>query len=104
MYTDRKTHKYFIVIIALVLILALAGIVTFLRPDDEVDEEGLKAIKSAVMRSALQCYVVEGVYPSDLQYLIDNYGLTVNTEDYYITYDVFGENVPPNVIVTYRKK
>ena len=50
-------------------------------------------------RSALQCYVVEGVYPPDLAYLEDNYGLQVNTEDYYVTYEAFSSNLPPTIRV-----
>ena len=61
------------------------------------------AIREAIRRSALQCYVVEGVYPPNLQYLQDNYGLEVNTEDFYVTYDAFASNLPPTVLVTSKK-
>ena len=104
MYTDKRSRKHYILIIVLALLLTIAGTVFFLRPDDKVDEESLQAIKAAVMRSALQCYVVEGAYPAELDYLIENYGLTVNTEDYYVNYEAFAENLPPNVIITHRKK
>ena len=60
------------------------------------------AIREAVQRSALQCYVVEGVYPPNLQYLEDNYGLQVNTEDYYVSYEAFASNLPPTVKVVNR--
>ncbi len=50
----------------------------------------------------MQCYVVEGVYPPDLQYLENNYGLRVNTEDYYVVYDCFASNLPPTIRVIAR--
>ena len=55
--------------------------------------------EEAVRRSALQCYVVEGVYPPDLAYLQDHYGLQVNTDNYYVVYEAFASNVPPTINV-----
>ena len=40
-----------------------------------------------------------GAYPSSLAYLEENYGLVVNRSDYAITYEVFADNVMPNVVV-----
>ena len=57
------------------------------------------AIRDAIRRSALQCYVVEGVYPPDLAYLQDHYGLQVNTDNYYVVYEAFASNVPPTINV-----
>ena len=68
----------------------------------EYDDGSAAAIREAVQRSALQCYAVEGAYPSDLQYLEDNYGLQVNKQDFYVTYDAFASNLPPTVRVTRR--
>ena len=52
-----------------------------------------------MQRSALQCYVVEGTYPPNLAYLEDNYGLTVNQEDFVVEYRAFSSNLPPSVTV-----
>ena len=70
----------------------------------ENTEETTRSLKEAIQRSALQCYVVEGVYPPDLDYLKENYGLTVNSKDYYIDYEIFAENLPPEIRVIPRKK
>ena len=48
---------------------------------------------------AEQCCAIEGAYPSSLAYLEENYGLVVNRSDYAITYEVFADNVMPNVVV-----
>ena len=37
-----------------------------------------------------------------LAYLEDNYGLQINKDDYYVTYEAFAENLPPTVKVTLR--
>lgn len=61
------------------------------------------ALAEAVERSALQCYVVEGIYPPGISYLEKHYGLRVNREDYYVLYEVFASNIPPEVRVLNRK-
>ena len=100
MYSDRVEKKtgWLILVIAL-LLLALVLALAFGHSGRDVSEEGAAAIHETVRRSALQCYVVEGVYPPDLDYLKDNYGLQINTEDYYVVYDLFASNLPPTIRV-----
>lgn len=103
MYSDRKKKKTGLLglVLALLLLAALTALV-FGRSGRDVSEEGAAAICETVRRSALQCYVVEGVYPPDLQYLEDNFGLQINTEDYYVVYDCFASNLPPTIRVIVR--
>ena len=103
MYSDRKKKKtgVLVTVLALVLVAVLAAFM-FGHSGRDVSEEGAAAIRETVRRSALQCYAVEGVYPPDLQYLIDNYGLQINTEDYAVAYDCFASNLPPSVRVVAR--
>ena len=105
MYSDRGKKKIGLLVFLLVLLM-LAGLVAlhFGHSGHDVTEEGAASIREAVRRSALQCYVVEGVYPPDLQYLEDNYGLRVNTEDYYVVYDCFASNLPPSIRVIARER
>ena len=104
MYSDRAKKKTGILVLLLVLLL-LAGMLalSFGRFGRDVNDEGAAAIREAVRRSALQCYVVEGVYPPDLQYLKDNYGLHINTKDYFVVYDCFASNLPPSIRVVCRE-
>ncbi len=104
MYSDRRKNRRFrllplVAVLVLVLILALC---LLKKPGRDVDEESIRAMGEAVHRSALQCYVVEGVYPPDLAYLEDNYGLQINTRDFYVSYEAFSSNLPPDVIVVPR--
>ena len=103
MYRDQNRFPVF-------LILTVLAVVAFLlfeplaASGKENTEETTRSLKEAIQRSALQCYVVEGVYPPDLDYLKENYGLTVNSKDYYIDYEIFAENLPPEIRVIPRKK
>lgn len=101
MYSDRKTNRI-APILAIVLVFLLLCVLLFLvlgSSGKDLEEDGAMAIQDAVRRHALQCYVVEGVYPPDLAYLEENYGLQVNTRDYYVVYDAFASNVPPTIRV-----
>ncbi|MBR4472784.1 MAG: hypothetical protein IKS55_04015 [Oscillospiraceae bacterium] len=104
MYSDKTENKGRRLIWPLLaaLILAVILLSVFRHPKTELEDSGAAAIREAVQRSALQCYVVEGVYPPNLQYLEDNYGLQVNTEDYYVSYEAFASNLPPTVKVVNR--
>ena len=53
----------------------------------------------AIRQASVQCYALEGAYPPSLQYLADNYGLILNTEDYHFRYEVPAGNLPPIVEV-----
>lgn len=63
------------------------------------DDEGLEVLSQAIMKSAVQCYALEGFYPPNIQYLEDNYGLLVNHDKYFISYRVFASNIMPEVDV-----
>ncbi len=103
MYSDRRKKRGGLLALMLALLL-LAGLTAavFGHSGRDVSEEGAAAIRETVRRGAQQCYVVEGVYPPDLQYLEDNYGLQINTEDYLVVYDCFSSNLPPSIRVIVR--
>ena len=104
MYSDKKKKHTFLIVLV-ICCLVVAGIILLIGGNSgrDVDDESVAAITEAVRRSALQCYVVEGIYPPDLAYLEENYGLQINTKDYYVTYNAFASNLPPDIIVTAKK-
>ena len=85
-------------VILIASVLAWAGSQTRSNMADQTD-----SIRDAVRARALQCYVIEGAYPESLDYLVENYGLAVNTEDYRIIYIPYAENLPPEIKVIYLK-
>lgn len=85
--------------VLLLIVLMMSG-----RASAEGTEDSMKSITDTIMQRALQCYVIEGAYPQSLEYLEENYGLTVNHADYLIIYTPFAENLPPEVKVLDRKR
>lgn len=62
-------------------------------------EQGAVSVRNAILNSAKQACAIEGAYPTSIDYLVENYGLSINRNDYAITYQVFAENIMPNVVV-----
>ena len=103
MYQEKRNNRTGVVLVVCLCLLALAAaIFAFSGSRGDVDEEAMEAIRDAIRRSALQCYVVEGVYPPDLAYLQDHYGLQVNTDNYYVVYEAFASNLPPDITVIHK--
>lgn len=90
------------VIIASVILIAAVFAWAHKASKDSLEEQA-EAIRDTVSRRALQCYVIEGAYPESLDYLVENYGLAVNMDDYKIVYIPYAENLPPEVKVIYKK-
>lgn len=94
-------HRFLaaVILAAVILIAAVfvwAGVSSRSSMADQTE-----SIKDTIMARALQCYVIEGAYPESLDYLKENYGLAVNTEEYRIVYIPYAENLPPEVKVIY---
>ena len=103
MYKDHK-KKNRMVLLVLLIGLLLFGAYSFWNFHREDKSEVMQSMKDSILDRALQCYVVEGVYPPSLEYLEENYGLVLNKTDYYIHYDIFAENLPPDVRITERNR
>ena len=67
-------------------------------------EEGRQQLENAIRRAAVACYAAEGIYPPTLDYLIEHYGLQINEERYTVFYEIFAENIMPEITVLEKKK
>ncbi|MDI9495163.1 MAG: hypothetical protein QM227_02715 [Bacillota bacterium] len=85
-----------------VLILIMLIVYFYMAVDNahkKSDEEGHRILSDAIIRSAVQCYAIEGFYPPDIEYLENNYGLLVDHDKYFVSYRVFASNIIPEVDV-----
>ena len=87
-----------------ILVLALAAVIAsaFIIAQASAREQAATSVRESVLNAAKQCCAVEGSYPSTLKHLEDNYGLTINHNDYVVSYEWFADNVLPSVVVTAR--
>lgn len=63
--------------------------------------ERVRSVEDAIQKAAVQCYAIEGSYPT-LEYLVRNYGLVINESAYYYHYEVMASNIMPEIAV-YKK-
>jgi hypothetical protein len=67
-----------------------------------VTEKQAQFVADSVRRSAVQCYAIEGSFPSTvggLEYLRDNYGLAIDEKRYAVYYESTGQNLIPQIRV-----
>ena len=80
----------------LLFILFIGGISSVSDTTYEKQEESLH---TAIERSVVQCYAVEGTYPPSLSYLEEHYGLTYDHDLFFIDYQVYGSNIYPDITI-----
>ncbi len=97
----KRGHKLFLPILAPVL---AAGILLYfltalsnLNQDHAMQDK--QQLETALKRSAVACYAAEGIYPPDLQYLEDHYGIQINEDLYTVKYEVIASNLMPDITV-----
>lgn len=106
-FTSKEHHwseslgsESIILLLALFLVIALwvgSGVLTTQSRD-----QGAENVKEAILESSMQCFAIEGAYPQSLNYLKQNYGLSINEAAYFVTYETFASNVLPSVTVRPR--
>ncbi len=81
--------------------LTLVVMVTFglKNVNQSTQAEQLKSAQQAVRRAVVQCYALEGQYPPNIEYLEQNYGLSVDRSKYVVHYQMFASNLLPEVSV-----
>ena len=92
----------------LLLPVFVVGILVFFSTalnslDSGHDAEDLRQLEDTLRRSCVACYAAEGIYPPDLDYLKDYYGVQVDEERYTVFYSVFAENLMPDITVLENK-
>ena len=67
--------------------------------DNGREAENLQQLEEALRQGCVACYASEGVYPPDLDYLEEHYGVQIDRERYIVHYDIFAENLMPDIKV-----
>lgn len=98
----RKRRIHRIVAVAIVVILAALVAFSVQLAQQNTRTQAAASLRNAILNSAKECCAVEGSYPSSLSHLEDAYGLTINHNDYVVTYEWFADNVLPSVVVVPR--
>ena len=82
---------------------AAAALLCFATAVDSLDsgrsQEDMRQLEETLRRGCVACYATEGVYPPNLDYLKEHYGVQVDEERYAVIYSVFADNLMPDITV-----
>ena len=67
--------------------------------DSGQSAEEKERLEEALSRAAVACYALEGAYPPDLEYLIENYNVQINTDRFTVKYELYASNLMPDITV-----
>ena len=84
-------------VIAIIMLLVFLSALSDLS--DGNDRQSKEQLEIALRRSAVACYAAEGMYPDDISYLQEHYGVQIDEERYTVIYDVFASNLMPDITV-----
>lgn len=89
-------------IAVLLIITFITGYAIFgLSKFNNKEASNTERIEEMIDKALVQCYALEGSYPSGAQFdeKMAKYGVVLNNEKYIYHYEVLGSNVRPEIIV-----
>ena len=86
-------------LLALVLGFAVLFLSSLNQLDASQEDMGREQLQAAIRRAAVACYAAEGFYPPTIAYLQQHYGIQIDESRYIVFYEVFGENLMPEITV-----
>jgi hypothetical protein len=63
----------------------------------------VESLRNNVTEACVQCYAIEGTYPSNIHYLEQNYGVRYDGAKYAVSLDAGAKNELPAVQITLRR-
>ena len=99
----RKGTRKLNIPLFLLPLLAVAVLLVFLTSLSNLEqgrsEEDKRQLEDALRRASVACYAAEGIYPPNLDYLREHYGIQIDETRYMVVYDVFASNLMPDITV-----
>ncbi|MBE5906624.1 MAG: hypothetical protein E7277_07515 [Lachnospiraceae bacterium] len=88
--------------------LLMVAAITFLlgalgNVESGEEEEKQKQVEDTIKKAVVNCYATEGVYPATLSYVEKYYGLQIDHGHYDVFYDIFADNIMPEITVVPKK-
>lgn len=62
-------------------------------------QENEQRVEDTIKKAVVNCYAIEGRYPATLEYVEEYYGLQIDRERYDVFYEVFADNIMPQITV-----
>lgn len=99
MYRKKGRWKRFLSILLLLVLIPAALLFAARGLGGRAGQESLAMTEQSIRRAAVQCYALEGYYPSSLDYLKERYGVSVDHTHYFVDYRYVASNLMPDITV-----
>ncbi|MCC8122608.1 MAG: hypothetical protein LIO58_03620 [Oscillospiraceae bacterium] len=87
-------------LVAVAFLILLLAVSQFLS--DRSENENYILLQRAVQRAAVECYALEGFYPTSLTYLEDHYGIAIEESAFFVDYQYVAANLMPDITILPR--
>lgn len=96
----EKERKWTVFLLPLAVLVILIGFMNSVsRLEDGRKAEDREQLEDSLRRAAAACYAAEGIYPPDLEYMEEHYGIRIDEEHFAVKYDVIASNLMPDITV-----
>ena len=99
----RKRAKHGILAGILLPAVCIVVLLCFLSGISNVSgshaDEDKRRLEDAVRRNTVACFAAEGMYPPNLAYLEEYYGVQIDRKRYDVIYQPIAENLMPDITV-----
>ena len=99
MSTFTIKHKKKLNRSAISIVIFLGVIIVFVLAVNYTSDASLshqeEALNNAIERDIMMCYAQKGYYPPSLDYIKEHYGLTYDSDTFFVSYQPVADNIYP---------
>ena len=96
----KKIKRIWLPVLLVVALIVTLTAVTNLEEGKQTRD--LYHLEQVLHKTAVACYAVEGIYPPNVEYMCQHYGLIFDESRYLVHYELAGSNFMPEITVMER--
>ncbi len=84
-------------------LIITAVMITFISSVSDVEhlhsDKGKEELENSIRKASAACFAAEGIYPPDIDYLKEYYGVRIDDKRFIVKYNAFASNLMPDITV-----
>ncbi len=100
-FIEKRVFVVFLVLAILIFVWVFSSVSDI---GSEKSSEDRAQLEKAITNAAVSCYAIEGAYPESIEYLVENYGIQIDTIRFTVKYELFASNLMPDITVLINPK
>lgn len=99
LYRKNRRFPYLGTVLSVCIFAVAIGLFLFYigNLSNSSDGESRRMTEESIRKALVNCYAIEGVYPTKVDYLENNYGVIIDHDRYSVRFDALGGNIMPAV-------